>query len=733
MRTLLLFLIFLFVANTIFAQDNLPYAEKAAQLQKDIWGTDIPEFKATKVPDSLGKESAVVLARSFSLNRSSNTRIKFLIITAAAALRTVKLKTFHERIKINDKVALEAYSSLEYQKKLDKTVSFFLTKFVSTNNTFIGAKIIKPDGKEVIVNTSEEVLTKNETKDQKGKLAIPGLQVGDILDYYVSTVDVDENSKDAASYKDNDDVFLLADEYPVMYYKLDFQYNDKTSVKYIYANGAPEFTTKRGKDRDLLLSVEIRNMPKYQSQSWTAPLRQYPYIEIGSAYKTGNQSAYQTRASALKEAFKYSFEEYSGFNLAEKRTKDYFDTGKPLKTVALDSVMKILYDQWKFLVLCSYDGEELDNVGGMNYRSARSIPAAISMSMMLTDMGVNHDVLMVASRKSNTLDNVFTFNDFDALIRIKGAKTYYMSFGDIVTHFNEVPERFQGEKVIALHPTRQNAKFYTFTEKNDSLAVTTSDQNRIEEQLQVSLLPADMQKLKINRTVMEWGSMRLDDQKSLLPVGDIDNALQAMVKGDPLAKRLSSDSKTKKKVEDFNYAFEQQRKDLTKTFTAEIKGKYDQEPTQVENCKIINMALENSSPVFKYTESFVLNNLVKKAGNNYIVDAGKLTGSFYKLDDNERKRKVDIYMPCARSFKYNIAITIPPGYVAKGMEEMNAKKENKTGAFSSTATLNGNILTIAVSREYAHNFEKIADWPALVDMIDTAAKFETHKILLEKK
>ena len=80
-------------------------------------------------------------------------------------------------------------------------------KFVDENNTYIGAKVIKPNGKEVTINTSEEVLTKNESKDQEGKLAIPDLQVGDILDYYICKEDVADKDE-GNSYKDNDHLFF---------------------------------------------------------------------------------------------------------------------------------------------------------------------------------------------------------------------------------------------------------------------------------------------------------------------------------------------------------------------------------------------------------------------------------------------------------------------------------------------------------------------------------------------
>ena len=77
------------------------------------------------------------------------------------------------------------------------------------------------------------------------------------------------------SYKDNDKLFLLADEYPVLYYSLDFQFNKKTNVQYIYANGAPHFEENTNEAGDLLLSLKVKNMPKYQSEFWastTAPV-----------------------------------------------------------------------------------------------------------------------------------------------------------------------------------------------------------------------------------------------------------------------------------------------------------------------------------------------------------------------------------------------------------------------------------------------------------------------------
>ncbi|RKR83464.1 uncharacterized protein DUF3857 [Mucilaginibacter gracilis] len=740
MKLSLLFSLALLTSLSLFAQDKMPYSEKAAQLQKEIWGTTVPEFKSTTIPANLTNESAVVMARSYSSQRSSAGKFKYLIITATVTTRTTKINTMHERVKINDKVALENYSTLEYQKKLDKSVSLLITSFKNSHNTYIGAKIVKPDGKEIIVNTSEEVLTKNETKDQKGKLAIPGLQVGDILDYYVCNMSTNETNE-GNTYKDNDDIFILADEYPVLYYNIDFQFNKKVNVRYIYANGAPHFTVTRNADGDLLLSLTVKNMAKYQSQLWMVPLRQYPYIEIGSSY-TGTMDIYGAGDKKISSGpsmldgneslYIASFKEYPGFDEAEKKLKEYFKSGKALKNAPQDSVMKILYDEWKYLTFCSYQGNELESVRDLNYRRANSRYAALNMSMILTDMKISHDVILVSSRNSNTLENVYNMSDFSAMIRINGDTPTYMAFDDVTTHFNEIPAQFQGEKAVEMHVKRRSSSNYSATYSDIVLPVTASHKNYMEETLQVSLLPTNMQKLKINRTVKQAGSLRHDAQRKLIPVQDVDNSFMTMVNGEPLAKRLSRDRDTKKMKEDYAFSFNKEREEMSKNFSNEIKEQFDQEPQQLSNYKIVNPALENDNPVFQFSASFVLDNLVKKAGSNYIIDAGKLTGSFLTLTEKDKVRSIDVYMPSARTFKYNITIEIPAGFSAKGVEEMNQKKANKTGSFTSVASVKGNMLTITLSRSYTNNFEKAADWPLVKELIATASAFNDQKILLEK-
>ncbi len=743
MKKTLLIIVCALTCTAAFAQsesDKQTYADQAAKIQSDIWGSPIAEFKATTVPASLSKESAVILARSFSLSRASSGKLKFGR-SIRVTTRTTKFTVFHERVKINDKTALDEFSTLQYQKKLDKTTSQLFAKFVDVNNTFIGAKVIKPAGKEIMVNTSEEVLTKNESKDQKGKLAIPDLQVGDVLDYYICKQDI-ADKEEGNAYKDNDNIFSLIDDYPVLYYSIDFQFNKKIKVRTIYANGAKQFDESHNDEGDLLLSLKLTNVPKYHGQLWTSGYRQYPYIEIGSAYDDPTDKIIEKNnfdgKTAMLQARKYNFEKNFverelSFYMVIQKVKDAFKDKKAFRAASPDSIAKVLYAQWQFDTFGHYLPADLKDLPAMKYRAAASRFNAIKACFVLTELKVDHDILLVASRNGSSLDNVFNEDDFDAIIRINQNVPTYLCFDDMVTHYNEIPARFQGEKVIVLHPRRRNDHEYDFTESEDVLPVTTAAQNYINEQLNVSLAGADLKKLTIDRTVSEAGALRHADQKDLLLADEIDAGLMEAAHGESTWLRYKNYVGFQGLTQQVYDAFKKEHDDQVKYYTSEIKAKFDQEPQKVTNCKVINSGVTDARPVFEYTESYEMDNLVKKAGNNYIVDVGKLTGGFLKLDEKDKLRDIDVYMPSARSFTYTITIAIPAGYTAKGIEELAKNKTNKTGSFSVAASTKGNTVVITVTRVYSKNFEKAADWPLLKDLIENASDFDAAKILLEKQ
>ena len=142
----------------------------------------------------------------------------------------------------------------------------------------------------------------------------------------------------------------------------------------------------------------------------------------------------------------------------------------------------------------------------------------------------------------------------------------------------------------------------------------------------------------------------------------------------------------------------------------------------------------NFNDNFTYVETFdVKNELVKKAGRNFIVEIGKLLTQQINLSEKTRHRKENGYMSYARSYNNEITLNIPEGYTISGIDKLNKNIDNETGAFVSKATISNDKLIITTSKHYKHNYEPHANWNLMVAFLDAAHQFTNEKILLKKK
>jgi hypothetical protein len=722
-------------------KDAARYRERSEEVRQEIWGKAVAEFKVTSVPAEMNNESAVIIARGFDITNSSKSKLKWSVLSFGVARRNLYRTVYHERVKINDKTALNDFSTIEYRKKLDNSTRFGFSKIYNKLDTYIGAKIIKGDGKEVVVNTDEEVLTTDEKKKQEGKLAISDLQVGDILDYYIDVEEMQETGEDVQGPF----TFVMGGEYPILYLNVRMQLDEKAGVKYIAANNAPDLRRGVTDDGEIVLKLEMKNLPKFQSNMWTSPYRQIPYIILQykivcrgespmSGYTAGTVIKGQM-ADKLTEAFRQAIPQLRlGLNYKPlEMTYEHFGGRKKLKNVPQDSVVKVLYDKWRYYNYCRFNTEKIDVGNDIKFERVNSLQGVLGMSNYLQDLNIDHDILLVCSRNEQSMQNVMNMGDMDALIKMTiDGKTYYIAYDDFTTRFNEIPVRFQGEQCKAIQAVKGRHGF-EFTYGTWKLPVTEARENGITETIQAKLSPAAMQQLQVDRTCSLFGSFRNGEQKRLLLAEDIDGALSQYVGMKPYTQRLGEDKRLAKLVPEFASAFSKEKSDWKKYFKSEIKEQYEEEPKEVTAFEIKDDGLLHSSPAFVYRSAFTMDNFVKKAGNNYIVDAGKLIGKFNKLEDKERTRVLDVYMYSARTFTFNINIAIPEGYTAKGVEEMATNMTNDAGSFVSTAVVDGSNIKISVTRSFKNAFEPAANWPKLVSLLDGAYEFYNKKILLEKK
>src|SRR5690606_28849883 len=134
----------------------------------------------------------------------------------------------------------------------------------------LGIKVIKPDGKETIINVSKEAVD----ADKEKKIAIPNLEIGDIIDYYLHS---EEPFKSQLEMGFDPVERTLGDVYPIMNYKLIFQTENDFFLNFATYNGAPELKeipSNKGGERHYEFAA--KDIEKNEFPRWFYPLIELP-------------------------------------------------------------------------------------------------------------------------------------------------------------------------------------------------------------------------------------------------------------------------------------------------------------------------------------------------------------------------------------------------------------------------------------------------------------------------
>jgi hypothetical protein len=736
---------FLLIIATIAcaqSKDEKNYKERASDVKQEIWGVANKDFDVTAIPDKYKNASAVIIARSLEVNAFSRRKFKMISIVGGFVLQYTYFTTIRERVAINDKSSLDKFSYLNYDKIIDKSTRSWVVKFKDISKTYLGVKVIKSSGKTITINPDEEeVLTKNSDKSKEGRLAIPDLQVGDIIDYYIRTEEVMEFApEDRGPNK-----YFLGDEYPILYYNVKYMVDRRCGADYMAFNGAKPMTVITNNDKETTLEFTATDLPAYNATFWTVPLRQLPYYVITTSFtapvvkgKTPVTEGPFTEAyrTVLKE--RYISIILSGLIdfVPVKEMETYYGGKKNLKNLPTDSIVNYLhnYAHWD-----QYPRfwQNLDVGNHHNNESMKWFNLAVSYSENLRSHEIANDIFVVCNRNSGKLSQVFGVGDFETFIRVNGnGSLKWICFNDFFQTPGQLAADYQGEEAFIL--TRDNNKKrikFTYADSSFKLPVINHEENALKETLKVNFDRNNLQTITVERACIETGAMKQADQKKLLLAEEMRAGFAGLIgkKGPRDFFAELKDPKEAKKGLEILAALDNEKIKQKDYFIDEIKEQYAQEPKELINYKIINAGLSVYKPAFEFNETFTMDNFVKKAGNNFIFEAGKLMGSYKRVEDKQRTRLLDIYMPCARTIIQSFEILIPEGYLVKGIEELNKKVETDIASLICTASLEGNKIIVKATRVYYNNFEPASNWPKLLTVMDAVADFTTAKLLLEKR
>jgi hypothetical protein len=453
-----------------------------------------------------------------------------------------------------------------------------------------------------------------------------------------------------------------------------------------------------------------------------------------------SEAVIKEKASGLSESY------YWGYWMKENRRQyDVVDDvakkkanqlGIDYKQMSEEDKLALIYYTFRYTKLVNFDINNLErtiNSGGFEFDGL-----AFMLYCTAKAAGLDPAIMVAPPRTGFRLNEIMDQKDVAMNAYLPASKKFFF-MNSIYDFPFTVPQDFDGVKESISfqfrHPTMVGPEaIYKLAEKTDGFAVkaSTPEKNAHIENLTIRIAP-NLSSLSVNRKTTVKGYYKVDLQRELILYEDFyEYERKAMKDEKSLLETLEDNKKGKKYVDEVKSAFAEARKKQKDAFTDEAKNWFSQDISEMKDYKVENLGVRHTAPDFIYSSNFTMGGMVKKAGNNLIVEIGKILGEQLIIKEAQRKRELDVFMPFARSIENNIVLNIPDGYTVEGVNELNRNIDNETGLFKVEASVNGKQITIKVKKHYLHNYESKENWDKQLAFLDAANDWMGTKLLFKK-
>lgn len=708
----------LLIGAIFYATQSLA-TERDEEIRNTMWNGSDKDFDVVDIPAKWKNASAVIIAQQNSFE------YKKPII-----LNELRFNQYHHyRLKLIDKNAVNKYSELTFSSDAGRRLQ-----------VYVGFKIIKPDGKEIIVDPSTAVemeRSQNGRKESYKKIAIPNLEPGDILDYYISEEKVIKT--DAKIYYFEPILHLLPRNYPVIKQKVRFDVQRRCFISLRSLNGAPDLDLIVDEENDeqhyYLEDADREAVPELR---WFFPYRELPAIKFRAAYASGKalrqndvllgEPGVVKKSVTEKELIDYIIYLKSNIYTDPKDMKKYVKKNAPKGAGNFD-IAKIGYGYQRNNSL-AYD--EIKAVGWETNEYMNSVKDSPLQSMdrfssFLAVHDIPFDEVIVIPKNISSLDDLLLEHELKLLIRVKEGDDYlYISPIDDHGIPGDIDGILEGADAYILDGL---AKFKDWKPKRIKIPVSEPESNMETGELNVQIDPDfDQVNLSVKRTVK--GHLKPYHQYVLLDYYDYEDEERSRY---DMAESFKGTLWLKKNLETLKESYlsnrEKKQNEQLKSF---VGNEYNFEIDDVSGFNLLQTGRFEETSEMIYSFEATSKKLISKVGPNYLIDLGQLIEKQVKIADDELERKHSIHFSYPRAYKYVITLDIPAGYKVQGLKNFNFKVENKHGGFVSTATVKGDKVVIATYKHYDTIEAPAEDWPQIVDFLNAAHNFTEQKLLLKK-
>ena len=695
---------------SVNADEKADYLKLAQKVRQEVWSSTPADFQKRTVPDRYKNASAVILSYYRELSTDYYRKATADLVLNLRLTRQIDCTDMERMlIQINDKKALKDYSEFTFKTKSRKWTWGYHHK----TQTVLGIRVIKKNGnvQEVSLDDYVDVKEGKNDKDLSQKIAVPGLEVGDCIDVFsLDQIDTQEQQLDPF-------YFVLRQDEPVLYTKVHCVLDQSLATVYRTMNGAPDFTQTTDKDKNAVLDMVMDKPMDAESSIWYNSLEQSPFIEM---YITPTK----TKVAVVEKAMRQK-----GVRGNPDVTPILQDDWKLLKSnvskggyspAGLPSTYKSVFKSAKKEGMSAE--EKADRIYSFEYISWGSSQRAFNTGAnFLRKLGVELEMGITTPFGALPVDKLINYNSTTWFFRLKGTNLYYFP-GTYPKVASEIPYIYQGRKA-----------YMQDSEEQVTIPVSQAEDNKSVNDMVVKL---DGTKLDISRKVTYSGEQKMYGQSLVSP----DNTLFGSSQLEAYWRYLKYDDKdpyscyTKKETAELKGAFNEFRKNAIDPFKAEISSYHDGDPVQVGGYGVDCVGIRRDSSNFVYHVDYVMDGMVKRAGNNYLLSVGKLIGSSLKLEGKDRERIDDVWRKMAFVDEWNIEIPLPQGYKvsAEALKKIETSVANECGEFTVKATAGNESVKVYVRKCFAHRVEPVSNWSKLLALVDACSAFADKQMVIAK-
>ncbi len=677
---------------SVNADEKADYLKLAQKVRQEVWSSTPADFQKRTVPDRYKNASAVILSYYRELSTDYYRKATADLVLNLRLTRQIDCTDMERMlIQINDKKALKDYSEFTFKTKSRKWTWGYHHK----TQTVLGIRVIKKNGnvQEVSLDDYVDVKEGKNDKDLSQKIAVPGLEVGDCIDVF-SLDQIDTQEQQLAPF-----YFVLRQDEPVLYTKVHCVLDQSLATVYRTMNGAPDFTQTTDKDKNAVLDMVMDKPVDAESSIWYNPLEQSPFIEM---YITPTKAKVAVVEKAMRQKGVRGNPDVTPILQDDwKLLKSYVSKGG-YSPAGLPSTYKSVFKSAKKEGMSAE--EKADRIYSFEYVSGGASQRVFNtVANYLRKLGVEIEMGITTPFGALPVDKLINYNSTSWFFRLKGTDVYYFP-GTYPKVASEIPYIYQGRKA-----------YMQDSEEQITIPVSQAEDNKSVTDMVVKL---DGTKLDISRKVTYSGEQKMYGQSLVSP----DNTLFGSSQLEAYWRYLKYDDKdpyscyTKKESAELKGAFNEYRKNAIDPFKAEISSYHDGDPVQVGGYGVDCVGIRRDSSNFVYHVDYVMDGMVKRAGNNYLLSVGKLIGSSLKLEGKDRERIDDVWRKMAFVDEWNIEIPLPQGYKvsAEALKKIETSVANECGEFTVKATAGNESVKVYVRKCFAHRVEPVSNWSKLL-------------------